>query len=104
MRGYALGAVDFLLAPVMPNVLRSKVAVCSSSCFNSDAPDPAAGRTNTVALVRETGGALRSRGSRAAGRTSSPTPGKFFISSLDLRALMAGTMRLRAVPLPISAR
>ena len=31
-RGYSLGAVDYILSPVVPDVLRSQGARCSSTC------------------------------------------------------------------------
>ena len=91
LRGYALGAVDFLLAPVMPNILRSKVAVFVQ-LFNLTRQIRQRADEH-IALVRE-------QSARSAAEESSrrshflAEAGKVFISSLDLGALMAGTTRL----------
>jgi len=94
MRGYALGAVDFLLAPVMPNVLRSKVSVFVQ-LFNLTRQIRQRADEH-IALVREqTARTAAEDASRRAHFLADA--GKVFISSLDLRALLAGTTRL-AVP------
>jgi signal transduction histidine kinase/DNA-binding response OmpR family regulator len=91
LRGYALGAVDFLLAPVMPNILRSKVSVFVE-LFNLTRQIRQRADEH-IALVREQAArtAAEENGRRAHFLAEA---GKVFISSLDLRALMAGTTRL----------
>jgi len=91
LRGYALGAVDFLLAPVMPNILRSKVSVFVQ-LFNLTRQIRQRADEH-IALVREQ--AARSAAEESSRRSHFlAEAGKVFISSLDLGALMAGTTRL----------
>ena len=70
-RGYSLGAVDYILTPVVPEMLRSKVRV-----FVDLLPDAAAHARQAderVALARGRGGARGGRGERRGARPSSPT-------------------------------
>jgi signal transduction histidine kinase/DNA-binding response OmpR family regulator len=91
LRGYALGAVDFLLAPVMPTVLRSMVCVFVQ-LFNLTRQIRQRADEH-IALVREQAARnAAEEGSRRAHFLADA--GKVFISSLDLRALMVGTTRL----------
>jgi signal transduction histidine kinase/DNA-binding response OmpR family regulator len=90
-RGYALGAVDFLLSPAAPNVLRSKVAVfvqlfdlARQNKLQADA---------RIALVREQ--AARSTAEESTRRANFlADAGQVLISSLNVDALMLGTTRL----------
>ncbi len=90
-RGYALGAVDFLLSPVMPNVLRSKVSVFVQ-LYNLTRQIRQRADEH-IALVREQ--SARSAAEESSRRANFlAEAGRVFISSLNLRALMVGTTRL----------
>ena len=94
-RGYSLGAVDYLLSPAAPNVLRSKVAVFVQ-LFNL-ASQIRLQADERIALVREqTARSIAEESTRRANFLAEA--GKVFISSLDIGDLMVATTRL-AVPM-----
>ena len=70
-RGYSLGAVDYILSPVVPNILRSKVkALVQLHRLNAELKKRSDER---VALVKEQA-APRWRRIRSGARASSPRP------------------------------
>lgn len=90
-RGYSLGAVDYILSPVVPEVLRSKIAVFVQ-LFNlrEQARKKADER---VSLAREQ--AARATAEAVTRRASFlAEASKILSSSLDVDSLMAGAARL----------
>jgi CheY-like chemotaxis protein len=90
-RGYSLGAVDYILSPVVPEVLRSKIAVFVQ-LFNlrEQAGKKADER---VSLAREQ--AARAAAEAVTRRASFlAEASKVLSSSLDIESLMAGATRL----------
>lgn len=90
-RGYSLGAVDYILSPVVPNILRSKVAVFVQ-LFNltQQARKKA---DEHIALAREQ--AARAAAEAATRRASFlAEASKILSSSLDVDSLMSGATRL----------
>lgn len=90
-RGYSLGAVDYILSPVVPNILRSKVAVFVQ-LFNltKQAKKKA---DEHISLAREQ--AARAAAEAATRRASFlAEASKILSSSLDIDSLMAGATRL----------
>ncbi len=90
-RGYSLGAVDYILSPVVPNILRSKVAVFVQLF---DLTQQAARKADErISLERE-------RAARAAAEANThrasflAEASKILSSSLDAGSLMAGATRL----------
>lgn len=90
-RGYSLGAVDYILSPVVPDILRSKVAVFVQ-LFNltEQARKKADER---IVLAREQ---MARAAAEAAARRASflAEASKVLSSSLDIESLMAGATRL----------
>ncbi len=90
-RGYSLGAVDYLLSPAQPNVLRSKV---SAFVQLFDLTRQIRRQADEhVALVREQ--TARSAAEESTRRANFlAEAGRVMISSLNVDALMAGTTHL----------
>lgn len=90
-RGYSLGAVDYILSPVMPDILRSKVAVFVQ-LFNLT--EQASRKADErIALAREQ--AARAAAEAMTRRASFlAEASKVLSSSLDIESLMAGATRL----------
>jgi signal transduction histidine kinase/DNA-binding response OmpR family regulator len=90
-RGYSLGAVDYILSPMVPNILRSKVAVFVQLFKLTQQARMKA--DEHIALVREQ--AARAAAEAASRRTSFiASASKLLSSSLDVDSLMAGATRL----------
>ncbi len=90
-RGYSLGAVDYILSPVVPNVLRSKVkAFVQLHQLNAELERRAEVR---VALAREQ--AARSAAEESQRRASFLAEAtQVMASSLDVDTILAGAARL----------
>jgi signal transduction histidine kinase/DNA-binding response OmpR family regulator len=90
-RGYSLGAVDYILSPVVPNVLRSKVAVFVQ-LFNLR--EQAARKADMrISLAREQ--AARAAAEAVTRRASFlAEASRVLSSSLDVDSLIAGATRL----------
>ena len=90
-RGYSLGAVDYILSPIMPDVLRSKVAVFVQ-LFNLR--EQAAKKADErISLAREQ--AARAAAEAVTRRANFlAEASKILSSSLDADSLMASAMRL----------
>ena len=90
-KGYSLGAVDYLLSPAVPNVLRSKVMVFVQ-LFNLTQQIKRQADEH-VNLAREQ--AARAAAEEATRRASFlAEASKILISSLDVNSLMVGATRL----------
>jgi signal transduction histidine kinase/DNA-binding response OmpR family regulator len=90
-RGYSLGAVDYILSPVVPNILRSKVAVFVQ-LFNLTEQTRKKADEHIV-LAREQ--AARAAAEAATRRASFlAEASKILSSSLDVDSLMSGATRL----------
>jgi signal transduction histidine kinase len=92
-RGYSLGAVDYILSPVVPNVLRSKVkALVQLHQLNAELKRRADER---VALAREQAArAVAEESQRRASFLAEAT--QVMASSLDVDTLLARTIGLMA--------
>lgn len=90
-RGYSLGAVDYILSPVVPNILRSKVAVFVQ-LFNLT--EQARKKADEhISLAREQ--AARAAAEAATRRASFVAEAsRILSSSLDVDSLMSGATRL----------
>lgn len=90
-RGYSLGAVDYILSPVVPNILRSKVAVFVQLFKLTQQARKKA--YEHIALEREQ--SARAAAEAATHRASFlAEASKILSSSLDVDSLMAGATRL----------
>jgi signal transduction histidine kinase/DNA-binding response OmpR family regulator len=90
-RGYSLGAVDYILSPVVPDVLRSKVTVFVQLFNLRDQVGKKA--DERISLAREQ--AARAAAEALTRRASFlAEAGRILSSSLDADSLMAGTTRL----------
>ena len=90
-RGYSLGAVDYILSPVVPNILRSKVAVFVQLFNLTEQTRKKA--DEHIALAREQ--AARAAAEAATRHASFlADASKILSSSLDVDSLMAGATRL----------
>lgn len=90
-KGYSLGAVDYLLSPAVPNVLRSKVMVFVQ-LFNLTRQIKRQAEEH-VSLAREQ--AARAAAEELTRRASFlAEASKILISSLDVNSLMVGATRL----------
>src|SRR5512141_622497 len=90
-RGYSLGAVDYILSPVVPDVLRSKVAVFVQLFKLREQAGKKA--DERMSLVREQAArAAAEAGTRRARFLAEAS--RILSSSLDAESLMAGTARL----------
>ncbi len=95
MKGYSLGAVDFIMAPVLPVVLRSKVAVFVQLFRLTQQIEQKA--EQRVALAREQSArAVAEESLRGAAFLAEAS--KVLSSSLDVGSLLANATRL-AVPM-----
>ena len=74
MRGYAMGAVDYVFKPVEPVVLRSKVAVFVD-LFTMTPRDPAQGRAGAGAARRQSARQCRAAAGRAGAAPRRAAPG-----------------------------
>jgi len=90
-RGYSLGAVDYILSPVVPDILRSKVAVFVQ-LFNLT--EQARKKADEhISLAREQAArAAAEAGTRRASFLAEAS--RILSSSLDVDSLMAGATRL----------
>src|SRR5471030_1453326 len=90
-RGYSLGEVDYILSPVVPNILRSKVAVFVQLFNLTEQTRKKA--DEHIALAREQ--AARAAAEAATLRASFlAEASKILSSSLDVDSLMSGATRL----------
>jgi len=90
-RGYSLGAVDYILSPIVPNILRSKVAVFVQLFKLTQQARKKA--DEHIALAREQ--SARAAAEAATGRASFlAEASKVLSSSLDVDSLMAGATKL----------
>lgn len=90
-RGYSLGAVDYILSPIVPTILRSKVAVFVQLFNLTEQARKKA--YEHIALVREQ--SARAAAEEATRRASFlAEASKVLSSSLDVDSLMAGATRL----------
>jgi signal transduction histidine kinase/DNA-binding response OmpR family regulator len=90
-RGYSLGAVDYILSPVVPNILRSKVAVFVELFNLTEQAKKKA--DEHVALAREQ--AARAAAEAATRRASFlAEASKILNRSLDVDSLLTGATRL----------
>lgn len=90
-RGYSLGAVDYILSPVVPDVLRSKVTVFVQLFNLREQVGKKA--DERILLAREQ--AARAAAEAVTRRASFlAETGRILSSSLDAESLMAGTTRL----------
>ena len=74
MRGYSMGAVDYVFKPVEPVVLRSKVAVFVD-LFTDDPGDPAQGGAGAAAARRQSARQCRAASGRAGVAPRRAAPG-----------------------------
>ena len=74
MRGYSMGAVDYVFKPVEPVVLRSKVAVFVD-LFTMTQRDPAQGRAGAEAARRQSARQCRAAAGRAGAAPRRAAPG-----------------------------
>jgi signal transduction histidine kinase/DNA-binding response OmpR family regulator len=90
-RGYSLGAVDYILSPVVPNILRSKVAVFVQLFILREEARKKA--DEHIALAREqTARAAAEAATRRASFLAEAS--RILSSSLDVDSLIAGATRL----------
>ena len=90
-RGYSLGAVDYLLSPAAPNVLRSKVSAFVQ-LFNLTKQIQRQADEHIVLVREQTARSAAEESTRRANFVADA--GKLMISSLNVEALMTGTTQL----------
>jgi len=91
VRGYSLGAVDYILSPVVPDILRSKVAVFVQ-LFNLTEQARKKADERIVLAREQIARAAAEAAARRAGFLAEAS--RILSSSLDIESLMAGATRL----------